>query len=334
MWFDPTDIINKQRLFNFIIGARGCGKTYGTIKYIIKRKLKDPDFEAVWVRRFRGERKTIKPTFFDSILSHDEFPGHELTIADGNKGLLDGNTLVWFSALSTDGRVKGITSPNVQMIVFDEFLLLPPAHYLPDEVNVFLGLYDSIARPADPTRKRVPVLFYANATTEVNPYFVFFGIKLDINGRFKNKSIYAERYTDESYKQQAKQSEFAQLIANTQYAEHSIDNEFMFDNMKFVEKRSESAKYFVTLLFAGGKYGIWADWNSGKMYISDKLDPSCRYTYAITNEDAVPNAITIKAFKKTFHYEMIKAAFNVSSFYAENQKLKSDWYKIVKLIMI
>lgn len=32
-WFDPTDILNKQRLFNFVTGPKGDGKTTGCRNY-------------------------------------------------------------------------------------------------------------------------------------------------------------------------------------------------------------------------------------------------------------------------------------------------------------
>ena len=37
MWYDYSKVLSYNAMFNFIIGERGVGKTYGAKKYAINR---------------------------------------------------------------------------------------------------------------------------------------------------------------------------------------------------------------------------------------------------------------------------------------------------------
>ena len=178
MWYSPVDTLNKQRLFNMDIGARGCGKTTGAIRYIIDQHIKNTNYEAVWVRRYKEERNEIEKTFFDSIVNKNFYPNHEFKTR-AHIGYMDGVPIIRFAALSVDKRRKGITSPNVRLMVFDEFLLDKGDRYIPDEFTAFLSFYDTIARPADQERERVPVYTvwhnYANLVIRIHSEFFHSG---------------------------------------------------------------------------------------------------------------------------------------------------------------
>lgn len=333
MWFNPADTLSKQRLFNFLIGARGTGKTTGCIKYGIERRLKkDPTFEIGWVRRFDTERKAIKSSFFDTIKSKEWFE-NEFKVS-GNVGYIDKTPFIHFLALTKDTRTKGVTSPNIRLIVFDEFLIDKGSYYLTDEVNRFLSLYDTIARPSDPSRPRVPVLFLANAMTLTNPYFLYFNVKFNPNGVFRAKNIYAEILKDAEFEEHAKSTEFAELIKGTAYAQHSIDNQFLLDNYDFVEKKSPTAKHMCALRYGGKTYGVWVDWDNGKVWLSQKFDPSTYQYYVVTADDLQANALTAKYFKRSYSYSVIQTAFNSGAMYFETIDLKNIWYRILRILNI
>ena len=74
-------------------------------------------------------------------------------------------------ALSKAGTYKSAPFPDVDKIIFDEFLIDNPIYrYLPDEITVFEGIYNTIARPGT-DHDDVTVAFLANAVTVTNPYF-------------------------------------------------------------------------------------------------------------------------------------------------------------------
>lgn len=70
MYWDINRALSYNCLFNFIVGARGVGKTYGCKNWAIKDFLKTGG-QFVYVRRFKTElKKTDK--FFDDII--DSYP--------------------------------------------------------------------------------------------------------------------------------------------------------------------------------------------------------------------------------------------------------------------
>ena len=65
MYWDIKRALSYNCLFNFIIGARGVGKTYGCKEFVIKRFLREGE-QFVYVRRYKDELKKMK-RFFDDI---------------------------------------------------------------------------------------------------------------------------------------------------------------------------------------------------------------------------------------------------------------------------
>ena len=331
MWFTPDDIINKQRLFNLLLGARGCGKTYGCQSYGVRRKQKDKTFEMIWLRRYDEDRKEAKKDFFNDLNRHNHFPNTEFNI-QGNVGYMNDEPFIRFSALSIDSRRRGLNTANVQLIVFDEFLLQANQRYLPNEFETFLSYYDSVARPNDPSRKRVPVLFLGNAMTMINPYFIGFNVRFNEKGRFSTKHIYAELLKDKEFEQHSNSTAWAEIIRDTSYYEHAINNDFLYDNSNFVEKRSTNARHTCALYYKGRKIGVWIDWSVGKIWLSNKTDPSCKFEYTLSADDATPNVLSAKYFKGTSFYTYLSTAYNSGNLFYEDLELKNDWHSIVRII--
>ena len=71
MYWDINRCLSYNCLFNFIVGARGVGKTYGAKRYVIKKFIQSGE-QFVYVRRYKDELKKMK-RFFEDI--YQEFPG-------------------------------------------------------------------------------------------------------------------------------------------------------------------------------------------------------------------------------------------------------------------
>ena len=76
---------------------------------------------------------------------------------------------------------------------------------------------------------------------------------------------------------------------------------------------------------------MWIDWNVGKVWLSSKYDPSCRFNFSM-GKDGTPNILTAKYFKKSTFYPYISLAFNSGLMFYENLEIKNDWYKINRQI--
>ena len=66
-------------MFNFLIGERGVGKTYGATKFVINRFLKTGE-KFAYVRRFKPELAKAQSTFFKKIIKNNEFPNHKFEV--------------------------------------------------------------------------------------------------------------------------------------------------------------------------------------------------------------------------------------------------------------
>ena len=68
MYWDISRPLSYNCLFNFILGARGVGKSYGAKRWAIRDFLKTGK-QFVYVRRYKEELKKIDK-FFDDV-SHE-----------------------------------------------------------------------------------------------------------------------------------------------------------------------------------------------------------------------------------------------------------------------
>lgn len=73
MWYNPHELLSHNCLFNFVVGNRGAGKTYGVAKkWAIKTFLKTGK-QFIYLRRYKTELDDI-PNFFADIIANNEFP--------------------------------------------------------------------------------------------------------------------------------------------------------------------------------------------------------------------------------------------------------------------
>ena len=166
MYYSRNDLLSYNALFNFVVGERGTGKTYQFKDWAISDFIKNGN-QFVYVRRYKTEFKDIG-NFFDDIIK--KYPNHKFSVGYG-KFFIDNKIAGFYIPLSVAITKKSVAYPNVNKIGFDEFILEKSSlHYLPNEVNAFLGLYETIARD----RNNVRCLFMANSVTLINPYFLFF----------------------------------------------------------------------------------------------------------------------------------------------------------------
>lgn len=322
MYWDISKSLSYNCLFNFIVGARGVGKTYGVKKYVINDFIKNGN-QFVYVRRYKEELKKSK-NFFDDI--QDEFPEAEFKVAPP-RFIINNEVAGTTMSLSTAKIEKSTPYPKVKTIIFDEFILDKGFHrYLPDEVTNFLELYSTVARTRD-----VRVYFLSNALTMTNPYFMYFNLSLPYGKNIVAKNdILLEMVKEEEYTNMVKQTRFGKLIEGTPYADYAIDNDFLRDDSKFLAKKTDRAKYLFTLAYKGEQYGVWQDYNAGLEYVSNDVDPSCKMVYAVTLDDHSPNMMLLKGYRPTLmsgflHY------FKLGLVRFETMNIKNMCHEILRL---
>lgn len=292
IFYDFHDLLSHNALFNFVIGNRGAGKTYGFKKWAIKTFLKT-GAQFVYLRRYKTEFDGLQNFFLD--IAH-EFPGVEFEVK-GKVFYINGKVCGYAIALSTAITKKSISYELVDKIGFDEFVI-DKGHirYLQNEVTMFLEFFETVDRMRDKTR----VCFLSNAVSIVNPYFLFWNLKPKPNKRFTRYGhMLIEFVKNEDFVNAKYKTRFGQIIKGTKYGDYAVENKFLVDNDTFVEKKTGNARFEFTLLYNGYTYGFWTDYKKGLCYVSNDYDPSSPLQFAITDDEHKPNVMLIKSARRS-----------------------------------
>lgn len=350
MFWDLGRTLTYNCLFNFILGNRGGGKTYGAKERTIEQFIKKRE-QFGYIRRFKEDLKEPMETYFDDII--EKYPEYEfkteakkfyirLKPATPDEKWTKDDIAGYGFELSTASRKKSIAYPRITTLVFDEFLL-DKEHlmYLPNEVTKLLNLYETIARPGT-GHPRVVLFMLANALTVTNPYFMFFNLKMptkqDKNGKYiwrhPTKPILVEDVRNEKFIDAKKNTEFGSIVEGTKYADYSIDNKFLLDDETFIERRSGKARYFFTFIYMGKKYGVWINQDEdGLMWVSESIDPSFLLVYTLTLKDHQPNTMFLKTGSKSYHFKKFIENYKLGNVRFESMNVKNITYEVIKMTM-
>lgn len=265
-YYDYGPLMSRNATFNFVVGGRGLGKTYGAKLMAIKHFLQRGD-QFIYLRRYKSEQ-TGRGTFFDDIVNdpwvarkHMEFRVNgnvaECRPAGDDRGKWV--TMGFFTQLSTANTSKSVAYPNVKLIIFDEFIILKGAvRYLPDEAKAFQEFYSTVDRWKDKTR----VLFLANAISIMNPYFTTWGIEPKQDDEWVSKAdgyMLAHFPQAKAFQSAVYKTKFGKFIAGTEYADYSIGNFFKDNSTALIREKPSRARYLFTLETPQGKLSVWQD---------------------------------------------------------------------------
>lgn len=325
MWWSRSGILSHNKILNMVLSNRGGGKTYNCTCWGVddfKRSKK----QTVWVRRYQTEidEMLLNGKFFDAV--RDKYPNDELKI-EGNLGLVNGEVAFYFIALSTSRQLKSNNYPNVNKIIFDEFIIdKGKVSYLKNEVEIFLDLFETVARMRDDVR----AVLLANAVTVVNPYFLFWNIKPNANKRFTVKGqICVELFTDAEFIDKKKKTRFGQLVNGTRYGDYAIENEWLMDNNTFVAPKTPNSEFMLGMKYNGIMYGFWVDYNEGLMYVNRQYDPYSYSLYCLTKEDHDANLLLIKSLNDNKRVQRIVFAFRNGLLRFEDMQVKNQFYEFI-----
>lgn len=325
IFYEFRNVLSYNALFNFIIGNRGAGKTYGFKKWAINTFLKT-GAQFIYLRRYKTEFDDFK-NFFNDI-AH-EFPEVEFEVK-GKLLYIDKKLAGYGVALSTAMTKKSVSYHLVDKIGFDEFVIdKGHIHYLANEVTMFLEFYETVARMRDNVR----VAFISNAVSVVNPYFLYWNIKPRSNRRFTRYGhIIIEFVKNEEFVQAKYKTRFGQLIKGTAYGDYAVENVFLKDNKNFVEKKSGNARFEFSIVYNGHIYGFWTDYKEGLCYVSNDYDPSNGLQFALTDSEHKPNMMLIKSANKSHLLSGCIKAYEGGWLRFEDMQIKNQTIEMFQLL--
>lgn len=321
IWYSYNKVLSYSAMMNYIIGERGVGKSYGLKKYLLNR-FKKKDRQFIYLRRYDTElKKSLKDNeFFKDIENDPDFINDNMYVK-GDKFYMNDKVCGYAIPLSKASIYKSVPFPNVDIIMYDEFLIDNATyHYLPDEPEKLLDFMETVGR-----LRNIQIFMLGNSISLINPYFDYFNISLPYGSdikTFKNGLILINYIRNEAYREVKRESNFGKLINGTKYGSYAIDNEFLKDNNNFIKKKSPKSKFFFNLILNGHTYGVWMDYNSTDMFISKHYNSDNPINITFNYKDHSEDTIMLKS-KSVFFQNLIKH-YEQGNLFFETLQIKSD----------
>lgn len=240
-YYSLDPLLSRGAKLNFVIGDRGAGKTYA-FKETAFTSWERTGAEWVYIRRGSDEIIASKGSLWDDYLPAKGYQvktkGYKCMIRPQIPLELEGKEkseweeknpwrpFGYFIALTDAQIFKSASFPKVDKICFDEFIIENRRRrYIPEEVDQFMGLIDTIAR-----QRKIRVIALSNAGFIDNPYFGYYGIKSkefeETNFIRRNSgSVIFEYYNSELTDEELENLNMAK-IAGESYKKYAIRSKF------------------------------------------------------------------------------------------------------------
>lgn len=338
-YINMRKIYSYNRLYNYIVGLRGRGKTFGVKQRCVNQFITRNN-KFLWIRRYREEVKETKDSLFMDInKKYLNTLGTYITNTGNNyyynipisSKKIEKIHMGKIIYINQSQSLKSSFLEEVNTICYDEFIIEDNNHhYFTNEVSNLVSIINS----TDRDRNFVRCFLLGNTVTQYNPYFENWNIQ-----GLNKKQIYYTDFNPEvlvvyDSKSQAsqKQTKLAKAIEGTKLARYVYEGDFIQDeNDIFVSERPYYAKYQFTLIYNNVYYGVWYSYSEMKWWISEKYDKNYKTIIAATGKDLKPNSMILKT---SMHIKYLKYAYSKGIVFYENQKVYkkcSDLMKILNL---
>lgn len=333
MYWDIRKILPYQRKWNFINGTREIGKTYSTLKWLIKQAL-EKNREFVYICRTKNEKNNGVLEYSLEKVCAREYSELELKctkfIAE-----LGGKRIAYCISLYEYMEIKKYSFPEVYYIVFDEYML---------ELNNFrkyvggwkepdrlLSIYQTIDRGED----RVTVFCLGNNTQFYNPYHLHEAFRIP---NIEPGKIWYNKFTlfqwalpSDELTKYLNQTEFNQQMKRTEYGKMAIQGKYE-DTAKYnVAPLTKNSRYQFTVACNGMEFGIYSDMDLSLVFVSQKVDPNFPYRYALTVEDHTENTLLVNS--KIPHLQWFNRIFRLGIVRFENEETQAKFTEVLKYII-
>lgn len=177
-------ILARGMTFNFVIGGRGTGKTFGALQHIIKEGIR-----FCFMRRTQSQLDTIcrpETNPFKSVIQYLDLDwdccpvplgknvyGYYRTTYDDDHKPVYGELLGYAIALSTVANLRGYDMTDIDLLVYDEFIPETHERAIRAESDAFFNCYETLNRNRElQGKKPIQVLCMANANDFACPLLI------------------------------------------------------------------------------------------------------------------------------------------------------------------
>lgn len=293
-YYDPYRTITKNRVLNFILGARSIGKTYGFKKFLLSQAIKGKG-QFMYLRRTQEQVKTVT-NFFGEVINEPEFDGYVFKQQSNRlyaaKEVDIDNVVEWkeigiMQALSVGNKVRSIEYPGYKYLLFDEFLPENISQFYKEEVSLFLDIIFTVFRNRD-----FQVFALSNATMLHNDYFDEFNVKPNVFQEYtyaegdKNRDVLVQILKpSDNWNAFMNTTPMGRLVKGTSYEDFALGNKFKDNNDTMVEDKPSDAENVAIFKIEGRSVGVWVDKRTNYVFISEDYNPTVKMKFGFYPED-------------------------------------------------
>lgn len=279
-YLNVEGLLRQSFTFNFLIGGRGTGKTYGALQYIRNNRLK-----VFFIRRQQTQIDIISKPEFNPFKAVDSSITVETASKYHSTFVRDGEPIGYAAALSTFAKIRGFDASDIDIMFYDEFI--PELHERPikNEAAALFNAYETVNRNRE-LQGQPPVILLcaANSNRIDNPILQGFNLLPELEKLIRSgKEVYTDRQRSVllAYLQNspisAEKSETAlyKAVAGTNYADMSIKNKFGFSADRIRSHDLQQYRIMVKI----GNLGVYVSRQGSAVYYVRETKETAKYEY-------------------------------------------------------
>ena len=278
-YVDIKKILGYGVPFNFLVGGRATGKTFGSLLYVLENNKR-----FMLMRRTQAQCDLINKPEFNPFKAVASFTGREIgvkPISKYNSLLLEYTgddtykTLGYTCALSTIANMRGFDASDVELLIYDEFIPEKHERKINFEGQAFLNAIETLGRNRElDGRKPLQVLCLANAFNMANALFLEMGLVGVCEKMIeKGQELYINRdrgvligLLNESAISEQKKDTALYKVSSGAFVDMSLGNDFVYNDTSDI--KSMSLKEY-KLACTVGEISIYKHKSEPYYYISE-----------------------------------------------------------------
>lgn len=309
--------MNVFPYLRIICGNRTSGKTTAAIMESLNI-FKDRNKQTIFLYRTKAELRASHYLYEDVI---ELYPDYNIERVEtkplvseliyGVYAYIDGEAfLIAFSVwIKKPDKIKKFSPmfKDVELGIFDEFLVEDEKEYLENEVLKIQSICISIGRGGGKQSRPFYLYLIANRTNLCNPYFVHFGIleKIQKNTKFiRGNGIIVEFSFNESAQKALSDNALVNALTgndDTYINYASGAGELYVSGADVIKKLHGKNRYYATFFIDGKGFSVREFYEDDACYISDKIDESCGNVYFFNSKGKNLTNVYNKAFLLYLH---------------------------------
>ena len=257
-YIDMNRIVRDRYPFTFVIHGRATGKTYGTLKMCLDKKI-----PFIFMRRTQSQADLISRDDFSPFKPlMDDDPSllltsqplnkyvtgvYHATRSDSGKLQPTGDAIGYICALSTISNLRGFSLEDVDIMIFDEFIPEKHERLIRAEGDALLNAYETVNRNRElKGRKPLQLLCLSNANTISSPIFETMNVidRVDRMIRTGRQEYFDDRrgiaiylLKDSPISDRKSETSLYKATRETDFQKMALANEFSSDHFTYIRRQ-------------------------------------------------------------------------------------------------